>query len=62
MTAKRDINNLAVFETHYEIKDGSKIQEIGLHELFRQMCICRFTHKLVSDFSVTRGSLEQVFI
>jgi len=62
MTAKRDINNLVVYETHYELKDDANIQVIGLHELFRQMCLMRFTHKLVTDFSVTRGSLEQVFI
>ena len=62
MTSEKDTNSYPIYETSYEIRKTIPHDSIGLYMIFDALCELRFKQNLVIDFSVSRGSLEQVFI
>jgi len=52
-----------VNEYSYQIASNAVLPTIGgLAKVFQQLCEMKFEKKLVTDFQVTRSSLEQVFV
>lgn len=41
-----------IFESHYQVKKDIAIDQIGLHQIFRKLCLMRFTENLIIEFQV----------
>lgn len=59
-----DFNTMGMIqETYFKIKSSVPLDTIGgLSGIFTQLCKMLYEEKSITNFSVTRSTLEQVFI
>ena len=62
MTAEKNQEGYPIYDTTYEMKSSIPIDSIGLYAIFDALCALRYQQNLVLNFTLTRGSLEQVFV
>lgn len=57
------LSNLPVLESSYEFRpDAGNSEAAKLSQIFKGLCDMKFSDRIILDFTVTRCSLEQVFV
>ena len=57
-TNEKDSKGCPIYDTTYEMNQSVSHDSVGLYVIFEALCNLRFIQKLVTNFTLTRGSLE----